>query len=58
MKITDIESVLKVVELACFIIIVLKSFINLLCHSQILLFIFAYHHIIFCNKIYFIRVKY
>jgi len=39
MKITDEESILKVVELTCFFLIFSKSFINLLFHSQILLYI-------------------
>jgi len=46
MKITDEESILKVVEFVCFIVIVSKSFIKLLFHSQIFLYIFSYNHIV------------
>jgi len=45
MQIINEESTLKVVELACFTIIVPKSFFYFI-YSQILLYNFSYHHIV------------
>jgi len=56
MKIIDEESILKVVELPSFIIVVSKSFIKLLFHSQLFFLYFCISlYSVNCIRIYFYK---